>query len=78
MKYLNIICGDDILVLTRDECLRLEIRFNITQYGKEWSFIGDRLYYFVFPRNENDKNNCFSVTEEQLDFVRNIYQQYVM
>ena len=78
MKHLNIICGDDILVLNRDECLKLEIRFNTTQYGKEWAFIGDRLYFFVFPRNENDKNNILPVTDKQLTFLRNLYQKSVM
>ena len=50
MEKLNIISGEDKIVLNKQGCINLELKFNVSKYGKEWSHIGDRLYYFAHPR----------------------------
>ena len=46
MSILKIECGNDSFSLTSEQCMKLEIKFNLTEYGKKWSFMENRLYYF--------------------------------
>ena len=69
MEKLNIISGEDKLVLTKQECINVELKFNVSKYGKEWSHIGDRLYYFAHPRNEEDRYNVFQIKPEEYAFI---------
>ena len=41
-------------------------------YGKEWSYIGDRLYYFAHPRNDEDRYNVFQIKPEEFTFINSI------
>lgn len=56
-------------------CIPLELIFNKSEYGKEWSFIGDHLFYFKYP-NEFGKNkkvsNILILTSEQYSFLEKI------
>jgi hypothetical protein len=69
MEKLNIISGKEKLVLNKQECINLELKFNVSKYGKEWSSIGDRLYYFAHPRNDEDKHNVFQIKPEEYAFI---------
>jgi hypothetical protein len=75
MEKLNIISGKDKLVLNKQECINLELKFNVSKYGKEWSYIGDRLYYFAHPRNDEDRHNVFQIKPEQYAFINPLLPQ---
>ena len=39
MEKLNIISEENKIILTKQECINLELKFNVSKYGKEWSYI---------------------------------------
>ena len=65
----------EILTLTKDLCLKIELALNLSPYGKDWSDVGDKLYYFYNPRNNNDTKNLFFVTHEQFNFLKNEFNK---
>jgi hypothetical protein len=72
MEKLNIISEENKIILTKQECINLELKFNVSKYGKEWSHIGDRLYYFAHPRNDKDRHNYYILTPEEFSFINSI------
>ena len=56
MEKLNIISDENKIILNKQDCINVELKFNVSKYGKQWSYIGDRLYYFAHPRNDEDRN----------------------
>jgi len=72
MEKLNIISGEDKFILSKQECINIELKFNVSKYGKEWSHIGDRLYYFAHPRNDEDKHNVFQIKPEEFSFINSL------
>tara|TARA_Y100000816_G_C25722001_1_gene380660 strand:+ start:27 stop:272 length:246 start_codon:yes stop_codon:yes gene_type:complete len=73
MTNLIISDGVDKLIIKQSECIKLELEFNKTEYGKIWRHIGDRLYYFACPRNLSDKDTLFLLSTDQIVFLKNIY-----
>ena len=61
------------LNIEQNQCIKLELEFNKTEYGKIWKHIGDRLYYFACPRNLSDKDTLFLLSSDQLSFLKKIY-----
>lgn len=44
---MKIFCQNAYIEITDPmEAIRLEVKFNLTGEGRQWSFIGDALYYF--------------------------------
>ena len=72
MEKLNIISGENKIVLSKQECINVELKFNVSKYGKEWSHIGDRLYYFAHPRNDEDKLNWYNIRPEEYVFINSL------
>ena len=72
MEKLNIISGENKIILNKQECINVELKFNVSKYGKEWSYIGDRLYYFAHPRNDIDRHNVFQIKPEEFAFINSI------
>ncbi len=72
MEKLNIISGEDKIILNKKQCLELEIKFNVSNYGKVWSHIGDKLYYFANPRNDEDKHNVIQIKSEEFSFIKSL------
>ena len=72
MEKLNIISGEDKIILNKQECISLELKCNVSKYGKEWSYIGDRLYYFAHPRNDEDRYNVFQIKPEEFSFINSL------
>jgi hypothetical protein len=70
MEKLNIISGEDKITLNKKQCINLEIKFNVSKYGKEWSHIGDKLYYFANPRNDEDMNDVIQIKSEEFSFIK--------
>ena len=68
-----IICDGDKLIIEKEKCIKLELEFNQSEYGKVWRHIGDRLYYFACPRNLSDQDTLFLINTEQLSFLKNIF-----
>ena len=75
MEKLNIISGEDKITLNKKQCINLEIKFNVSKYGKEWSHIGDKLYYFANPRNDEDKHNVIQLNPEEFSFIRTFIKE---
>lgn len=43
-----IYCNDNVIEIeNRGNAINIEIQFNLSKYGKEWSEIGDALYNFT-------------------------------
>lgn len=72
MEKLNIISGEDKITLNKKQCINLEIKFNVSKYGKEWSHIGDKLYYFANPRNDEDMNDVVQIKSEEFSFIKSL------
>ena len=58
------------ITLDRGQALALELKFNLTPYGKPWKHIGDTLYYFF--RSDGHTNVESIVSAEQLDILNNL------
>lgn len=52
--------------LTRDDCLSLELRLNVTQYGLPWRHLGDAFYSYA--RKKPNATYQLNVTTQQYDF----------
>jgi hypothetical protein len=74
---LRIVSNSKEFVIRREECLQLELKLNISEFGKEWKSIGDILY---------DKycNKCdieqIDVSDQQWNFLNMLnnmqYEEY--
>ena len=73
MRKLTISGGEDELIIGENQCITLELEFNKSKYGKIWKHIGDRLYYFAYPRNLSDKDTLFLLSSDQIVFLKNIF-----
>jgi hypothetical protein len=78
MKNQDVIYSNKILLqdglgnmsfLSKDDSLNLELRLNKSQYGNEWSNIGDTLYYFF---NETIKCKELNVSSYQYTYLMNL------
>ena len=72
MEKLNIISGENKFLLSKQECINVELKFNVSKYGKVWSHIGNRLYYFAHPRNDEDRNNVFQIKPQEFTFINSL------
>lgn len=43
---LRITDSEHVCEIDKEEAIQLELKLNVTQYGKQWSYIGDKLYAF--------------------------------
>ncbi len=58
------------------DILLLELELNKTQYGKEWSHIGDYLYnYYVKEDCLDQPKSTLEVTSEQYTFLLELYNK---
>ena len=65
LKIINEDNTDNYHLLTKSETLNLELKLNVTKYGKKWSNIGDMLFNFQAYSN---KDMELFVTKEQFLF----------
>ena len=70
MKYLIISNKKEIIQISKNQCITIELSLNVSEYGKIWKDIGDRLYYFANPRNSNDENNMYIVSDDKFNFLK--------
>ena len=56
-------------ILTTQLCIKLELELNVSGHGREWSHIGDKLYYSVHPRNNEDSESTFVINSQQFNFL---------
>ena len=70
MKYLIISNKKEIIQISKNQCITIELSLNVSEYGKIWKDIGDRLYYFANPRNSSDENNMYIVSDEKFNFLK--------
>ena len=59
---MKIICLERVIVLALQDAISLEIKFNLSEKGREWEHIGDFLY----------KNQDISVNIEQFQFITDL------
>ena len=50
--------------------IELELKLNITEYGKKWKDIGDRLFNYCY--NKEKKEEILEVSEDQYNFLKKI------
>lgn len=75
MENLNIVSGENKIVLNKQQCIAVELKFNVSKYGKKWSHIGDKLYYFSNPRNDEDKHNVIQLNAEEFSFIKTFIKE---
>ena len=74
-EYLTVYTKDEtFLKIPKSKCIDVELFLNKSENGKKWVKLGDKLYYFNNPRNDNDRINLFLVEKEQLVFIRDYLQ----
>ena len=73
MDKIKIINGTDHFFLNKHESINLEIKLNVTKYGKDWSHIGDDLYNFGICKK--DSKNIINVSKEQYSFLHKLHLQ---
>lgn len=59
------------LNIPKKYCLTLELLVNKSKHSRDWVLLGDKLYYFTHPRNDNDSHNTYQITKPQYDFIKN-------
>lgn len=62
---------DEVLRLTKSEARDLELKLNVTKYGKKWKDIGDTLYNFHAEKGKT--KDTLTVTTEQLEFLKQLH-----
>ena len=65
LKLINANNNDSYKLLTKKEVLSLELKLNVTKYGKKWSNLGDILFNFQGSATTNEE---LTITQEQFDF----------
>ena len=65
LKIINVDNKDSFKLLTKKEVLSLELKLNVTKYGKKWSKLGDILFNFQASSTTNEE---LLITQEQFDF----------
>jgi hypothetical protein len=65
--------GSQILELTRQQCIDLELALNVTQYGHTWKHIGDVLFNFGFDTNA--AVNTYACTPFQFTFLAQLAKE---
>lgn len=75
-EYLTLITKNEeaILNIEKNKCIDIELFLNKSENGNNWIKLGDKLYYFIYPRNDEDKENTFLITKEQYTFIKNYLQ----
>ena len=53
MEKLNIISGENKIILNKQECINLELKFNVSKYGKQWSYI-EMVILLLHTHNDKD------------------------
>jgi hypothetical protein len=66
--------GWTFLNIEKSKCIDVELFLNMSENGRKWIKLGDKLYYFRYPRNEDDKKKTFLITKEQYIFIKNYLQ----
>ena len=65
LKLINADNKDSFKLLTKKEVLSLELKLNVTKYGKKWSNLGDILFNFQGSATTNEE---LTITQEQFQF----------
>jgi hypothetical protein len=65
LKLINTDDTDSYKLLTKKEVLSLELKLNVTKYGKKWSSLGDILFNFQAISTTNEE---LTITQEQFKF----------
>lgn len=67
LKVGNISNSDQYFYIDRDNASKLEIAFNLTEKGKEWSNLGDVLYNFSINK---DIELNWKIQKDQFHYLR--------
>ena len=70
MNELTIVNNEQKFTIKNEEILYLELKLNLSEYGKKWSDIGDYLFYFY--HKEKNLNNILFVNDEQFKLLKNL------
>ena len=56
--------------VNQKEAIMIELKLNISQYGNQWSKLGDALYNFG---SKKDSNTLLKVTTDQYQYLHMLY-----
>ena len=72
---LTIYSDTDSFEVYDNDILQLELKLNMSKYSKEWSKIGDYLYYYYVKEDCLDQpQSVLEVTSEQYHFLLNLHK----
>ena len=72
---LTIYNDNDSFSIYNSDILKLELSLNMSEYGKEWSHIGDYLYnYYVKEDFQDQPKSLLEVSKEQYIFLLDLYK----
>ena len=66
---LSITNGIEKLHLTAQESIQLELKLNVSPYGREWLTLGDALYSYGTTKNKN----FMFVNNQQFDYLKDLH-----
>ena len=69
LKISNINNSDQYFYLDKENSNKLEIVFNLSEKGKEWSQIGDVLYNYSINKNHSEN---LKISKEKFHFLRKL------
>lgn len=76
MLELTITNNVDKFIIKDREILNMELKLNITEYGKVWSHIGDHLFDFYNQKNnQKNLNNILIVDDDQFKFLKDLSEK---
>jgi hypothetical protein len=59
--------------LSKDDCLKLELKLNTSEYGNQWRNIGDQLYNFYIGKINDEQ---YIVTPYQFAFLMDLIKPH--
>jgi hypothetical protein len=65
--------GTHEIRLTDRECVDLELKLNVSAYGKLWSHIGDALYEYGSKKLTTNKE--FIIYKDEIDFLNRLLEK---
>ena len=73
MSKLTIQTGNDKFEIEGKNIIDLEVKLNITEFGKKWLNIGDHLYkFYTLQGYEGQPPNILNVNEFQYNYLQDL------
>ena len=67
--------GINKIELTPEKALQLELKLNLTPFGKQWVEIGDHLYYYFHPKPDTHLSDTLYVSCEKFKYLHDLLKK---